>query len=154
MAPNSSVRNASFASYFRITEDKLTQSRGVNINWGNSRIYFQGLTYLKRGICAERCLKNSRVKTLRDLLMLTFVGLLWLVVQSLRNLISTKGESVWPAVSWRGIFLRAAEKIKHQPRACSFQMYMSSRFLYEKIPSEMEVAPRYNCWNCWHCWHC
>ena len=22
-----------------------------------------------------------------------------------------------------------------------------------KIPSEMEVAPRYNCWNCWHCWH-
>ena len=24
----------------------------------------------------------------------------------------------------------------------------------EKIPSEMEVAPRYNCWNCWHCWHC
>ena len=20
-----------------------------------------------------------------------------------------------------------------------------------KIPSEMEVAPRYNCWNCWHC---
>ena len=68
------VRNARFASYFRITEDKLTQSRGVNINWGNSRIYFQGLTYLKRGICAERCLKNSRVKTLRELLMLTFVG--------------------------------------------------------------------------------
>ena len=24
----------------------------------------------------------------------------------------------------------------------------------EKIPSEMEVAPRYNCWHCWHCWHC
>ena len=46
----------------------------MNINWGNSRIYFQGLTYLKRGICAERCLKNSRVKTLRELLMLTFVG--------------------------------------------------------------------------------
>ena len=23
-----------------------------------------------------------------------------------------------------------------------------------KIPSEMEVAPRYNCWNCWHCWQC
>ena len=23
-----------------------------------------------------------------------------------------------------------------------------------KIPSEMEVVPRYNCWNCWHCWHC
>ena len=23
-----------------------------------------------------------------------------------------------------------------------------------KIPSEMEVAPRYNCWHCWHCWHC
>ena len=23
-----------------------------------------------------------------------------------------------------------------------------------QIPSEMEVAPRYNCWNCWHCWHC
>ena len=23
--------------------------------------------------------------------------------------------------------------------------------LYQKIPSEMEVAPRYNCWNCWHC---
>ena len=23
-----------------------------------------------------------------------------------------------------------------------------------KIPSEMEVAPRYNCWPCWHCWHC
>ena len=23
--------------------------------------------------------------------------------------------------------------------------------LAEKIPSEMEVAPRYNCWNCWHC---
>ena len=23
-----------------------------------------------------------------------------------------------------------------------------------KIPSEMEVAPRYNCWNCWYCWHC
>ena len=22
-----------------------------------------------------------------------------------------------------------------------------------KIPSEMEVAPRYNCWHCWHCWH-
>ena len=20
-----------------------------------------------------------------------------------------------------------------------------------KIPSEMEVAPRYNCWHCWHC---
>ena len=24
----------------------------------------------------------------------------------------------------------------------------------QKIPSEMEVAPRYNCWHCWHCWHC
>ena len=24
----------------------------------------------------------------------------------------------------------------------------------KKIPSEMEVAPRYNCWHCWHCWHC
>ena len=23
-----------------------------------------------------------------------------------------------------------------------------------KIPSEMEVAPRYNFWNSWHCWHC
>ena len=23
-----------------------------------------------------------------------------------------------------------------------------------KIPSEMEVAPRYNCWHCWHFWHC
>ena len=23
-----------------------------------------------------------------------------------------------------------------------------------KIPSEMEVAPRYNCWNCWQCWQC
>ena len=23
-----------------------------------------------------------------------------------------------------------------------------------KIPSEMEVAPRYNYWHCWHCWHC
>ena len=23
----------------------------------------------------------------------------------------------------------------------------------KKIPSEMEVAPRYNCWHCWHCWH-
>ena len=23
-----------------------------------------------------------------------------------------------------------------------------------KIPSEMEVAPRYNCWHCWPCWHC
>ena len=23
-----------------------------------------------------------------------------------------------------------------------------------KIPSEMEVAPRYNYWQCWHCWHC
>ena len=22
-----------------------------------------------------------------------------------------------------------------------------------KIPSEMEVAPRYNCLHCWHCWH-
>ena len=21
----------------------------------------------------------------------------------------------------------------------------------KKIPSEMEVAPRYNCWHCWHC---
>ena len=27
------------------------------------------------------------------------------------------------------------------------------QLLYIKIPSEMEVAPRYNCWNCWHCWH-
>ena len=24
----------------------------------------------------------------------------------------------------------------------------------QKIPSEMEVAPRYNCWHCWRCWHC
>ena len=24
----------------------------------------------------------------------------------------------------------------------------------KKIPSEMEVAPRYNCWHCRHCWHC
>ena len=24
----------------------------------------------------------------------------------------------------------------------------------EKIPSEIEVAPRYNCWHCWHCLHC
>ena len=23
-----------------------------------------------------------------------------------------------------------------------------------KIPSEMQVAPRYNCWHCCHCWHC
>ena len=23
-----------------------------------------------------------------------------------------------------------------------------------KVPSEMEVAPHYNCWHCWHCWHC
>ena len=26
-----------------------------------------------------------------------------------------------------------------------------------KIPSELEVASRYNCWHCWHCWqswHC
>ena len=23
----------------------------------------------------------------------------------------------------------------------------------QKIPSEMEVAPRYNCLHCWHCWH-
>ena len=22
-----------------------------------------------------------------------------------------------------------------------------------KIPSEMVVAPRYNCLHCWHCWH-
>ena len=28
------------------------------------------------------------------------------------------------------------------------------QFLKKKIPSEMEVAPRYNCWNCWHYWHC
>ena len=21
----------------------------------------------------------------------------------------------------------------------------------QKIPSEMEVAPHYNCWHCWHC---
>ena len=27
-------------------------------------------------------------------------------------------------------------------------------YLTLKIPSEMEVAPRYNCRNCWHCWHC
>ena len=25
---------------------------------------------------------------------------------------------------------------------------------FSKIPSEIEVAPRYNCWHCWHCWHC
>ena len=24
----------------------------------------------------------------------------------------------------------------------------------KKIPSEMEVAPRYNYWHCWHCWNC
>ena len=24
----------------------------------------------------------------------------------------------------------------------------------KKIPSEMEVAPRYNSWHCWHYWHC
>ena len=23
-----------------------------------------------------------------------------------------------------------------------------------KIPSELEVTPRYNCLHCWHCWHC
>ena len=30
-------------------------------------------------------------------------------------------------------------------------------YRYQKIPSEMEVAPRYNCWHPWHCrrcWHC
>ena len=25
--------------------------------------------------------------------------------------------------------------------------------VYLKIPSEMEVAPRYNCLHCWHWWH-
>ena len=29
----------------------------------------------------------------------------------------------------------------------------NGRSSYQKIPSEMEVAPRYNCWHCWHCWH-
>ena len=23
-----------------------------------------------------------------------------------------------------------------------------------KIPSELEVALRYDCWHCWHCWYC
>ena len=40
------VRNARFASYFRITEDKLTQSWGVNINWGNGEFILGALTYL------------------------------------------------------------------------------------------------------------
>ena len=30
----------------------------------------------------------------------------------------------------------------------------SCLYILKKIPSEMEVAPRYNCWNCWLCWHC
>ena len=25
---------------------------------------------------------------------------------------------------------------------------------FAKIPSEMEIAPRYNSLHCWHCWHC
>ena len=32
------------------TEDKLTQSRGVNINWGNRRIYFGG-SLISRAKC-------------------------------------------------------------------------------------------------------
>ena len=49
-------------------------------------------------------------------------------------------------------------KCLHQWDSRNFQFYLRPIFFeqmpFSKIPSEMEVAPRYNCWHCWHCWHC
>ena len=126
------VRNARFASYFRITEDKLTQSRGVNINWGNSRIYFQGLTYLKRGICAERCLKNSRVKTLRDLLMLTFVGTFVVGGAILEESYLNQGGVGVTGGLVEGNLSQSCGKDKTPTSSLLFQMYMSSRSFFMK----------------------
>ena len=51
------------------------------------------------------------------------------------------------AFFWTRTVKWCKEKIHHK----KFQIH---RPINKKIPSEIEVAPRYNCWNCRHCWHC
>ena len=60
---------------------------------------------------------------------------------------------IWPT------FGRLSLKAWREPAQClrwGLTCWESVResFSIKKIPSEMEVAPRYNCLHCWHCWHC
>ena len=65
----------------------------------------------------------------------------------------------WVFLSWDcdfEVWKAQSHCVPHCPHlaAAIFKVFctlLPSNNCYLKIPSEMEVAPHYNCWHCWHC---
>ena len=51
------------------------------------------------------------------------------------------------------VFIDLTKKLRRMKRQI-WQLQKKEQSAKIKMPSEMEVAPRYNCWHCWQCWHC